>query len=696
MTTDLLTELKRRNVIRMAGLYLVGAWLLIQVASTLLPAFDVPGWALRGLVIVLALGFVPALIVAWLFELTPQGLKRDDEVKPEESIAPQTARRMDRTIIVVLIIALLYFAFDKFVLAPRRETTAGVSMQKQESAVGDATPADVPGARSIAVLPFENLSADKDNEYFASGMQDMILTKLSEIGELRVVSRTSTEKYKSHPDNLKTIAQELGVARIVEGSVQKAGSKVLINVQLIDVATDRHLWAQAYTRTLDDIFGVEGEVATMIAEALKTRLTPAEAAAVAKVPTQNQQAYEAYLKAKYYVHNANRTYDRDELMRAVPLLQQAVQQDPRFGKAYSLLALVYIKLRGHVQEQQAAARKALEIDPNDADALDQMAFLHGELGEHDKAIEFIERAMRSEPRSDHVQSAAGWTYAFAGRFEESAKAFARLVEIDPASSTAYAFQASPLMQLRRYAQARDVLRAGLARDPDNMALLTTLADVEIFGGGDMHAARNLLQSTTQTIERSIPLAGEWYVVDLLARDYPAALAVLEQAPGGVFTQSQFTKAHYQARVFQAQGDTKRAHNAWVEAREQMRTRIKTDPDTAPLHASLAIALAGSGDCGEALGEARLAVQLEPVARNAVLGPHRLDAQARVSTRCGRVDEAIDQLRHLLQIPAGEVISTASLRLDPDWDPIRTDPRFEALLKQPADLERGNAGSGEGK
>ena len=691
MSSRLLAELKRRNVVRVAGLYLVGAWLLIQVASTLLPAFDVPGWALRGLVIVLALGFGAALVVAWAFELTPQGLKRDDQVRPEESIAPRTARRLDRTIIAVLIIALAYFALDKFVLTPRRDATIASSVR--DAAAWDAKPPDVGGDRSIAVLPFENLSADKDNEYFASGMQDMILTKLSEIGELRVVSRTSTEKYKSHPDNLKTIAQEVGVARIVEGSVQKAGSKVLINVQLIDVATDRHLWAQAYTRTLDDIFGVEGEVATMIAEALKTRLTPAEVAAVAKVPTQNQQAYEAYLKAKYYVHNANRTYDRDELLRAVPLLQQAVQQDPRFGKAYSLLALVYIKLRGHAQEQQAAARKALEIDPNDADALDQMAFLHGELGEHDKAIGFIERAMRAEPGSDHVQSAAGWTYAFAGRFEESAKAFARLVEIAPASSTSYAFQASPLTELRRYAQARDVLRVGLARDPEDMALLTTLADVEIFGWGDLAAARKLLESTTQAIERSIPLAGEWYTVDLLARDYPAALAVLEQAPAGLFTQSEFTKAHYQARVFQAQGDATRARGAWVDAREQMRIRVKAAPDQPPLHASLALALAGSGECDDALGEARLAVQLEPTSRNAVLGPRRLDSQARMSARCGHVDEAVEQLRHLLQIPAGDVISTASLRLDPDWDPIRDDPRFQALLKSSPDSRGAASGNG---
>jgi len=183
---------------------------------------------------------------------------------------------------------------------------------------------------------------------------------------------------------------------------------------------------------------------------------------------------------------------------------------------------------------------------------------------------------------------------------------------------------------------------------------------------------------------------------LFARDYPAALAVLERAPDGLFTQSEFTKAHYQARVFQAQGDKLRAHDAWVAARDQMRIRVKAEPDQAPLHAGLALALAGSGECDEAVSEARRAVELEPVSRNAVLGPRRLDPQARVSARCGRVDEAIEQLRHLLQIPAGEVISTAWLRLDPDWDPIRGDARFQALLKDTDGPERDSTGSGAGQ
>src|SRR5881394_2414735 len=212
-------ELKRRNVIRFAGLYLVGAWLLVQVAGTVLPMFGAPDWLPRSIVILLAIGFVPALIFSWIFELTSQGLKREEDVRPDESIAPQTGRRMNRMIIAVLVLALGYFALDKFVLAPRRA----------------AAPNDSPfsaNTKSIAVLPFDNLSRDPDNAYFCEGVQDEILTRLAKVADLKVISRTSTQHFKSTPENLPQIARQLGVAHILEGSVQKAGDQVRVNVQL--------------------------------------------------------------------------------------------------------------------------------------------------------------------------------------------------------------------------------------------------------------------------------------------------------------------------------------------------------------------------------------------------------------------------------------------------------------------------------
>src|SRR5436309_3630930 len=282
-------ELKRRNVIRMAGLYLVGAWLLVQVAGTVLPMFGAPEWLPRTIVVLLAIGFVPAVIFSWGFELTPEGLKRDEDVAPEHSITPQTGRRMDRMIIVVLVLALGYFAFDKFVLTPRREAALMTSAPPNESR-------SIINAKSIAVLPFENRSEDEANAYFADGIQDEILTRLSKIGDLKVISRTSTQKYKSAPDNLREIGKQLSVANLLEGSVQKAADAVHINVQLIRAATDEHLWAESYNRKLNDIFTVEGEVAGAIADQLNAKLRGAEKQVITAKLTSNPEASDAYLR----------------------------------------------------------------------------------------------------------------------------------------------------------------------------------------------------------------------------------------------------------------------------------------------------------------------------------------------------------------------------------------------------------------
>src|SRR6202795_4033551 len=289
---SLFSELKRRNVIRVAGLYLVGAWLLTQVASTLLPTFDVPSWALRGLIITLAVGFIPAVIFSWVFELTSEGLKREDDVAPEHSITPQTGRRMDRTIIVVLVLALGYFAFDKFVLTPRREAAL----------VGNAVPNEsksVVNAKSIAVLPFENLSEEKQNEYFADGVQDQILPDLAQIADLKVISRMSVMQYKSSaPRNLREIGQQLGVAHLLEGSVQRAANKIRVNAQLIDARNDAHLWAQTYDRDLADVFAIQSEIAKAIADQLQAKLSPTEKNAIEQPPTADVTAFDLYSRAK--------------------------------------------------------------------------------------------------------------------------------------------------------------------------------------------------------------------------------------------------------------------------------------------------------------------------------------------------------------------------------------------------------------
>jgi TolB-like protein/Flp pilus assembly protein TadD len=455
--SSLFEELKRRNVIRMAGLYLVGAWLLIQVASTMLPAFDVPSWALRALIITLAVGFIPALIFSWVFELTPQGLKRDEDVPPEQSIAPQTGRRMNRMIIAVLVLALGYFAVDKFVLAPRRA----------------AAPNDSPSAasaKSIAVLPFENLSEDKGNAYFAEGVQDEILTRLSKIAALKVISRTSTQKYKSAPENLPAIAKQLGVMNILEGSVQKANDQVRVNVQLINAATDAHLWADIYDRKLTDIFAVESDIAKTIADTLQAKLTGPEQAAIAVRPTENPEAYQLYLKGRFFWNKRTAS----DLRKSIDYFKQAIAKDSNYALAYAGLAQAWLLLPGYsggnpqdcFPQAEIAAKKALSLDDNSADAHAALGMVKqlfdfdspGAIAEFERAIKLdpndatahhwfanhslsatgqidreiaeMKHALELDPLSFIINTNLGQAYIYANRFDEAIAQLRRTVEMD--------------------------------------------------------------------------------------------------------------------------------------------------------------------------------------------------------------------------------------------------------------------------
>ena len=282
------SELKRRNVVRLAGLYLVGAWLLIQVASTVLPMFGAPDWLPRSIVILLAIGFLPALIFSWVFEMTPQGLKRDEDVPPEESIAPQTARRMNRMIIAVLVIALGYFVFDKFVLTPRRDAALVAATKKSMTVTPSPESKPAASPKSVAVLAFENLSDDKGSEYFSDGISEELLTVLQKIPGLHVAARTSAFSFKGKNATAQEIGQKLGVAHLVEGSVRKAGDVVRIAARLTQADTGEQIWSENFTRNLKDVFAVQTELAQTIVEQLRGQLTGGSADPAAKAAIQAQ------------------------------------------------------------------------------------------------------------------------------------------------------------------------------------------------------------------------------------------------------------------------------------------------------------------------------------------------------------------------------------------------------------------------
>ena len=324
------SELKRRNVYKVAVAYAVVAWLLIQVATQVFPFFEIPNWAVRLVVLLLILGFPVALILSWAFEITPEGIKRESEIAPNESITRHTGRKIVGITVVLAVIAAGMLAFQLLRSGlPGKPSSTTARTSNTDTAVPE---------KSIAVLPFDNLSDDKSNAYFAEGIQDEILTRLSKIAALKVISRSSTQKYKSTPDNLREVGRQLGVANLLEGSVQKIANAVHVNVQLIRAATDEHLWAESYNRKLDDVFGVEGEVASAIADQLNAKLSGTEQKAVTDKPTQNTAAYDAYLRGLAIEHTQ---YSYESYQQAARDYVEAVQLDPNFAFAWARLAVLH-------------------------------------------------------------------------------------------------------------------------------------------------------------------------------------------------------------------------------------------------------------------------------------------------------------------------------------------------------------------
>jgi TolB-like protein/Tfp pilus assembly protein PilF len=364
---NFLAELRRRNVIRMAGLYLVGAWLATQVAATLLPVFEAPAWATKAVVGLLAAGFIPALVIAWVFELTPDGLKRDTDVPEAQSIAPQTARKMERMFLVLLALALGLFAFDRFVLAPRRDAALVAATAKTIKAETAATRLAAVSEKSIAVLPFVNMSADKDNEYFSDGIAEEILNALAHVDGLKVAGRTSSFHFKGRNESLTSIGQTLGVAHVLEGSVRKQGGKVRITAQLIRVQDGYHQWSETYDGDLQDVFALQERIARAITEKLRVTLSGKQARQLVDTGTRNTEAYALYLQASAIFDRR----DGEHMPEAVKKLEQAIALDPTYARAYSRLAAVHAILPtytgGNVaksrEQVRTNARRAIELEP---------------------------------------------------------------------------------------------------------------------------------------------------------------------------------------------------------------------------------------------------------------------------------------------------------------------------------------------
>ncbi|MEZ5461225.1 tetratricopeptide repeat protein [Dokdonella sp.] len=454
---SLFAELKRRNVIRMAGLYLVGAWLIVQVAETLLPLYETPDWVLKTLVLLLAIGFVPALIFAWIFELTPEGIKRDAEVVPDRSLGGNsqetslpnyTARRMDRSIIVVLAVALIFFCVDKFVLqrtptsaSGQQPATASTDSKGAESESGASNSPSLSSKKSIAVLPFSDLSPGHDQEYFSDGMSEEILNALAQVKDLKVAGRTSSFFFKGKNENLRDIGNALGVANVLEGSVRKQGDQVRITAQLIQTSDGFHLWSESYDGNLANVFELQERIARAITDELKVVLDAGQQERLARQTTSNADAHQLYLRGRYFW--SRRSYRNLEI--AEESFKQALVDDPDYADAWAALAQTYALL--------------FEYSINDPES-------PGRRDTSAEALDAAEHALRLNPQSSAALSARA-VVRFQYRYDWKAaeEDFRAAVASNPADSTALQWYGEFLFLQRRGEEAGMQLDAALAVDP---------------------------------------------------------------------------------------------------------------------------------------------------------------------------------------------------------------------------------------
>jgi TolB-like protein/Tfp pilus assembly protein PilF len=693
-------ELKRSHVVRVAIAYVVAGWLLVQVVTQVFPFFRIPDWSVRLVVLLIVIGFPVALAFAWVYELTPEGIRRTEPAdspgaRPEREHR-STGQKLNVIIVAMLLLAVALLGWRLYAMrhAQWPIAAAAVALPAASAAATSTAPAaqTVP-AKSIAVLPFENLSNDKDNAYFVAGMQDLILTKLADIGGLKVIARTSTAKYASHPDDLRTIGQQLGVATILEGSVQKQGDQVLINVQLIDTKTDGHLWAQAYTRTLDNVFGVEGDVAEKVATALKAKLSPAESARLASDMSANWEANNLYLQADQQANRAQINYDSASWKAAIPLYQQAIQHTPDFALAYARLSYAQSELawfggggqdvRQLIIDARRNAGQALKLAPSLPAA--QLALGYSDYygrGDYAGALKAFAAALALRPSDADTLAARGFVQRRQGNFDAAIDSLRKATALDPRNSSLAFELGSTYTMADRYSHAERAFQRALALDPHNLNAKSRLSNAIVYATGDIPRALAAAQGDDPLLQLQR--------VSLLTyqRKYSEALALLDEVPD---TADFFgpgsgagPKPMAQAELYRLMGDTSHARPLYAQSLSQIRALLAQlqGVNQALQWNYLAAAELGLGNTAQGLDAIVKSKALIEDSHDNVYGPIAMELIAALYAEARRADLAVPLLTKVLVTPGiGAYYSPVLLWLDPAWDPIRHDAGFQALLQQ---------------
>ncbi len=652
-------ELKRRKVYRVAIAYIVAGWALAQGLAQVLPVFDISNAIIRPVIVLLLIGFPVALVLAWVFDVTPQGI----QATPTASSG--THRR--RNIITLIAVGVLISAATGFFILPR---AAAHKIDK-----------------SIAVLPFQNLSDEKENAYFADGMQDDILTNLSKIGDLKVISRMSVMSYRGDGTrNAREIGKALGVATLLEGSVRRAGNRVRVSVQLIDADNDRHLWAEDYDRDLTDVFAIQTDLAQKITASLQAKLSPNEKERLDRRPTADSDAYILYVQAHDYANRPDRL--RETSLKAEELFEQAIKRDPNFALALAGLSTVESWMY-HSYEPTAARREKARLNANEALRLQPelpeghlalgYSFYYGDR-DYQRALTEFEIAKRDLPNEADAYSAIAAIQRRQGKWAESNANFEKSASLDPKNASVLFNYAANYMAQRDFETADKLFDRAIAADPNSFAAHGMKSALAIAWKGDVGFAENQLAFVPPGFDPDglVTSARVWVLT--LQRKFADALQVVEQFRGETLTYPErgpCPKAFLEGSLYLHLGDKEKAQAAFEQARIVAERLVRDAPEDPGRHAQMGAVFAGLGKKQDAVNEGKKAVELLPESQDAFDGPQATAALAEIYTWVGEPDEAFRLLDHLLTIPGG--LTVWMLKLDPTWDPLRKDLRFQALI-----------------
>jgi len=599
------------------------------------------------------------------------------------SVRPVTALRWPKAALAIaFLVAAVALVISSLIFFNRGRPT---SVARAVSAL-----AAIP-EKSIAVLPFENLSNDKENAYFADGVQDEILTGLSRVADLKVISRTSVMHYKAGLQrNLREVAADLGVAHVLEGTVQRADGRVRVNAQLIDARTDSHLWAERYDRDVADVFAIESELAGKIVAQLQAQISPSVKAAIEQKPTADLVAHDLYIRAKTLVATAVfSTPEQESLSEAVRLLNQAIERDPAFALAYYQLVrahdLLYFGGTDHTPARLTLADSAIQsltrLRPDSGEAHLALAN-HLYLGylDYDHAREELKLAQQSLPNDPLVFEILGYIDRRQGRWAESTKNLERAIELDPQNRGFLKQLADSYVCLRQYADAERVLDRVIALAPKDSSMRAYRASIELEWHADPHPLSSTIRAIIAEDSREAQNIAElWLKVSLCERDFDGARRALAVLPiaGCYYDTIPFPRSWCEGVAARMRGDTAAAHAAFAKTRAETAKLIADQPDYAEALCVLGMADAALGNKEDAIREGRRAVELTPVSKNAIAGPSLIECLALIDAWTGEKDLALHQLAVAVSTPG--FLSYGELKLHPYWDPLHGDPRFEKIL-----------------